>query len=190
MSIRSILLKTGRVLLTDGFYAEVTLTYDAVIAQQNAGRPFGIEGLRPIQLSKSDALDVLARGRKAFATSEWIDFLMRSIGLEPSGFSQRAKWVTLLRMVAFVERNYTEIFGGRTSQALVASVRIFSTYSKSGFSLSNSCVILSARALNFFSEILPLIFFRACFTNFPKAVFPTSLANHSKKKYSMSLVLH
>lgn len=100
------LVRDNERMLTDGFYAEVTLTYDAVIAQQNGGRPFGIEALRPIQLSKSDALEALARGRQAFATSEWIDFLMRSIGLEPSAFSQRAKWVTLLRMVPFVERNY------------------------------------------------------------------------------------
>ncbi len=100
------LVRDNERMLTDGFYAEVTLTYDAVIAQQNGGRPFGIQALRPIQLSKSDALDVLAKGRQSFTTGEWIDFLLRSIGLEPAGFSQRAKWVTLLRMVSFVERNY------------------------------------------------------------------------------------
>lgn len=100
------LVRDNERMLTDGFYAEVTLTYDAVIAQQNGGRPFGIEALRPIQLSKSDALDVLDRGRQAFTTAEWIDFLLRSIGLDPSAFTQRAKWVTLLRMVPFVERNY------------------------------------------------------------------------------------
>ena len=93
-------------MLTDGFYAEVSLNYDAIIAQQNAGRPFGIEALRPIQLSKADALDTFAKGRKAFTTKEWIDFLLRSIGLEPAGFTERAKGVALLRMIPFVERNY------------------------------------------------------------------------------------
>src|SRR5207249_4165150 len=34
-------------MLTDGFYAEVTLAYDGVIAQQQGGRPFAIEALRP-----------------------------------------------------------------------------------------------------------------------------------------------
>jgi ATP-dependent Lon protease len=93
-------------LLTDGFYAEVTLSYDAVIAQQAAGRPFGIEALRPIQMSKADVLDSLARGRRAFELTEWRDFLLRSVGLEPGSLSEKAKRVALLRMVPFVERNY------------------------------------------------------------------------------------
>jgi ATP-dependent Lon protease len=51
-------------MLTDGFYAEVTLSYDGVIAQQSGGRPFKVDGLRPIQMSKSDALDVLTKARQ------------------------------------------------------------------------------------------------------------------------------
>lgn len=93
-------------MLTDGFYAEITLEYDAVIAQEKNGRPFRISSLRPIQMSKSDILDVLRRGRVQYSTSEWIDFLVRSIGLEPTELSERAKYVVLLRIVPFVERNY------------------------------------------------------------------------------------
>jgi len=93
-------------MLTDGFYAEVTLTYDGIIAQQQGGRPFKIDGLRPIQMSKSDLLDIFSKARQSFTTAEWIDFLIRSIGLEPSAFTDRAKKVILLRMVPFVERNY------------------------------------------------------------------------------------
>jgi ATP-dependent Lon protease len=93
-------------MLTDGFYAEVTLVYDSVIAQQQTGRPFGIETLRPIQLSKSDVLDVLARGRARFSRQEWADFLIRSTGIEASALNERAKMVALLRMIPFVERNY------------------------------------------------------------------------------------
>lgn len=93
-------------MLTDGFYAETTLGYDAVIAQEYGGRPFSIENLRPIQLSKSDVLDALYKGRSAFTTEEWRDFLIRSIGLEPAELTERAKLVAILRMVAFVERNY------------------------------------------------------------------------------------
>jgi ATP-dependent Lon protease len=96
-------------MLTDGFYAEVTLAYDGVIAQQLNGRPFSIESLRPIQMSKSDVLDVLTAGRRMFTRQEWIDFLIRSIGLEPNGLSERAKRVALARMVPFVERNYNMV---------------------------------------------------------------------------------
>jgi ATP-dependent Lon protease len=93
-------------MLTDGFYAEVTLAYDPLIAQQEGDNPFSVEAIRPIQMSKSDVLDSLAKGRKVFNLEEWIDFLMRSIGLEPASLSERAKWVNLLRIIPFVERNY------------------------------------------------------------------------------------
>ncbi len=96
-------------MLTDGFYAEVTLTYDAAIAQEKNGRPFAIDGLRPIQLSKPDVLATLEEGRKQFTLLQWMDFLIRSIGLEPESLTERAKWVTVLRMVPFVERNYNMV---------------------------------------------------------------------------------
>jgi len=93
-------------MLTGGFYAEVTLGYDSAIAQEKSGRPFGVEALRPIQLSKREVLDVLAAGRKQFSTAEWKDLLLRSIGFEPAGIPERSKDAMLLRMVPFVERNY------------------------------------------------------------------------------------
>lgn len=96
-------------MLTDGFYAEVTLTYDAAIALEKNGRPFAIDSLRAIQLSKPDVLEALERGRNQFTTKEWIDLLIRSIGLEPAALSERGKWVTILRMVPFVERNYNMV---------------------------------------------------------------------------------
>jgi ATP-dependent Lon protease len=93
-------------MLTGGFYAEITLDYDPVIAQEKNGRPFGVAALREIQLSKRDVLDVLAEARSGFTTEEWKDFLLRSIGIEPEKLSVREKNALLLRMVPFVERNY------------------------------------------------------------------------------------
>ncbi|WP_219136378.1 protease Lon-related BREX system protein BrxL [Janthinobacterium sp. UMAB-60] len=93
-------------MLTGGFYAEVTLGYDASIAQEKGGRPFGVDGLRAIQLSKREVLDELAKGRGQFTTPEWRDLLLRSVGFEPGDLAERAKDALLLRMVPFVERNY------------------------------------------------------------------------------------
>jgi ATP-dependent Lon protease len=93
-------------MLTGGFYAEITLNYDAAIAQENKGRPFGVESLREIQLSKRDVLDSLAEARKSFTTDEWKAFLLRSTGIEIEGLSERQVDAMLLRMVPFVERNY------------------------------------------------------------------------------------
>ena len=93
-------------MLTGGFYAEIGLSYDAAIAQEKNGRPFGVDTLREIQLSKRDVLDVLAAARKHFTTPEWKLFLLRSIGIDGESLSDRAKDAYLLRMVPFVERNY------------------------------------------------------------------------------------
>jgi len=100
------LVKEHERMLTGGFYAEITLKYDAAIAQESRGRPFGVDSLREIQLSKRDVLDVLLRARKSFSTEEWKAFLLRSIGIEPASLSERAKNALLLRMVPLVERNY------------------------------------------------------------------------------------
>src|SRR5690554_596682 len=95
-------------LLTGGFYAEVTLVYDSIIAEEK-GNAFGISELRPIQMSKRNVLDVMTEARKHYSSEEWRDFLIRSIGLEPATLSQRAKDAILLRMVPFVERNYNMV---------------------------------------------------------------------------------
>lgn len=78
-------------MLTGGFYAEITLNYDPAIAQENNGRPFGIETLREIQLSKRDVLDILTQARSFFTTEAWKDFLLRSIGIEPLTLNDRQK---------------------------------------------------------------------------------------------------
>lgn len=93
-------------MLTGGFYAEVTLDYDAKIAKEKNGRPFGVEALREIQLSKRNVLDALYAARELFTTEEWKDLLIRSVGLEPEGLSKRAQDMVLLRMAPFVENNY------------------------------------------------------------------------------------
>lgn len=93
-------------MLTGGFYAEITLSYDPIIAQEKNGRPFAVDSLREIQLSKRDVLNTLAESRKSFTTEEWKYLLLRSIGLESAGLSERQKNALLLRMVPFVERNY------------------------------------------------------------------------------------
>lgn len=45
-------------MLTGGFYAEVTLGYDASTAQEMGRRQFGVEALRAIQLSKREIVVV------------------------------------------------------------------------------------------------------------------------------------
>jgi ATP-dependent Lon protease len=96
-------------MLTGGFYAEVEINYDPTIAQEKGGRPFGIETMREIQLSKREVLPALYQGRDAFAVEEWKSFLIRSVGMEPDKLSPRAQDMIILRMVPFVERNYNVV---------------------------------------------------------------------------------
>ncbi len=96
-------------MLTGGFYAEIELEYDAAIAQENNGRPFGISNIRPIQLSQRNVLDILYKGREFFTLQEWKDFLIRSVGMEPTELSEKAKNVLFVRMIPFLERNYNMI---------------------------------------------------------------------------------
>ena len=103
------LVKQHERMLTDGFYAEVTLSYDATIALEKNGRPFAIDSLRAIQLSKADLLDTLYRGRRTLTSEEWKQLLLRSVGLEPGALSERAQLVALIRMAPFVERNYNMV---------------------------------------------------------------------------------
>ncbi|TWT48939.1 Lon protease [Botrimarina hoheduenensis] len=100
------LVQANERMLTGGFYAEVFLDYNFEEGKQNKGTPFGIEGLREIQLSKRDVLDTLAEARKQFTTEQWKTFLLRSIGIESVGMEPRSVDAFLLRMVPFVERNY------------------------------------------------------------------------------------
>ena len=96
-------------MLTGGFYAEIELEYDAAIAQENSGRPFGVVSIRPIQLSQRNVLDILYKGREYFTLEEWKDFLIRSVGMEPNELSEKAKNVLFVRMIPFLERNYNMI---------------------------------------------------------------------------------
>ncbi|WP_181308263.1 protease Lon-related BREX system protein BrxL [Rufibacter sp. XAAS-G3-1] len=96
-------------MLTGGFYAELEVEYDNAIAQENNGRPFGITSLRPIQLSQRNVVETLYQGRQSFTLEEWKDFLIRSVGMEPTALSERAKNVLLVRMIPFVERNYNAV---------------------------------------------------------------------------------
>lgn len=107
--ISSELVNANDRMLTGGFYAEIELEYDAAIAQENNGRPFGIANIRPIQLSQRSVLDILYKGRQQFSLKEWQDLLIRSVGMEPSTLSEKAKNVLFVRMIPFVERNYNMI---------------------------------------------------------------------------------
>ncbi|MGG2028731.1 protease Lon-related BREX system protein BrxL [Gottfriedia sp. S16(2024)] len=67
--------------------------------------PFIIAGLDPIQMPNMDLQDLLNQ-RQHFTKGEWIDILIRSIGMEPTQLDEKVKWHMLLRLVPLTENNY------------------------------------------------------------------------------------
>ena len=67
--------------------------------------PISIRKLTPIQMPHIDIAE-LKQGRKAFTKEEWMDVLLRSIGMEPDALSYREKWLLLTRMIPLVENNF------------------------------------------------------------------------------------
>ena len=67
--------------------------------------PFNISNLTPIQMPNLDMEEIL-EGRKYFTKDEWIDVILRSIGMEPTRFENNVKWHLLARMIPLVENNY------------------------------------------------------------------------------------
>lgn len=92
-------------LLEGGIWAEVTLSHNDIEDDDYA---FYIEDLRPIQLSRFD-FQQYTDGRSSFTRDDWLDVIMRSVGLEPSKLSQRVKMHFVARLAPLVEPNYNYI---------------------------------------------------------------------------------
>lgn len=92
-------------LLCGGIWCIVQLEYEYVEEDKKNGNPIRIYKLTPIQMPHVDMEDLKA-GRKAFTKDEWIDVLLRSIGMEPDGLEERVKWLLLARMLPLVENNF------------------------------------------------------------------------------------
>ena len=67
--------------------------------------PISIVKLTPIQMPHVD-INELKAGRKEFTKEEWMDIMLRSIGMEPDKLNDREKWLLLLRMIPLVENNF------------------------------------------------------------------------------------
>ncbi len=94
-------------LLQGGVWCQIDLIYNE-LEDEKPLRPFYIKALKPIQVAALDIEDYLA-GRSRFSRDDWLDLLVRSIGLEASQYDLRAKLVSLTRLIPMVERNYNLI---------------------------------------------------------------------------------
>ncbi|QEW05881.1 BREX system Lon protease-like protein BrxL [Nitrincola iocasae] len=92
-------------LLQGGLWCEVTIAYNEIEDDDYA---FYIEDLRPIQLSRF-SYDQYCEGRDEFSRDDWMDVVLRSVGLEPIKLTQRVKMHFIARLLPLVEPNFNFI---------------------------------------------------------------------------------
>lgn len=95
-------------LLMGGIWAQVEIRHDYDEDAKGKRSPFWIDSMKPIQLASFD-LEEYREGRRQFTTDEWIDLLIRSVGLEPSHFGRRLKLLFLARLIPLCEQNFNLI---------------------------------------------------------------------------------
>jgi ATP-dependent Lon protease len=92
-------------LLMGGIWAQIELRHQYDEEQKGKRSPFWIDSIKPIQLATFD-LEEYQDCRSQFTTEEWIDLLLRTIGIEPSHFERRVKLLLLARLLPLCEPNY------------------------------------------------------------------------------------
>ena len=101
--ISAALVKENEKLLTGGIWCIITVNYFFEEGQKTS--PFSINTLKPIQMPSMN-MDEVFTARQNFTVDEWIDVLLRSVGMEPANLEPRVKWHLISRMIPFVENNY------------------------------------------------------------------------------------
>ncbi|MBI2837079.1 MAG: protease Lon-related BREX system protein BrxL [Acidobacteria bacterium] len=116
-------------LFTGGIWANIELLYDETMVHRGVTRPFVLQRLAPIQIASAKH-DEFVEGRRRFSRDEWTDVLIRTMGYEPThpDFSQRRKWLYLLRLVPMVEKNFNLVELGPRSTGKSYVFRELSPY--------------------------------------------------------------
>ena len=92
-------------LLCGGIWCILQLEYEYIEEDKHNSVPIRIRKLTPIQMPHVN-LEELKAGRRFFTKEEWMDVLLRSIGMEPDTLQEREKWLLIARMIPLVENNF------------------------------------------------------------------------------------
>ena len=147
LGIKKVLVDSGTIkkhpkLLVSGVWCIADLEY--MFADERNASPWVMSSLKPIQLSHFD-FDGYLEARKKFQTDEWIDLLVQSIGFNPEMLGRRSKFLQLLRLVPYCERNYNIIELGPKG---TGKSHIYSEFSPHGILISGGEVTVPKLFVN------------------------------------------
>ncbi len=92
-------------LLMGGIWSQIDIRHEVDDEARGKRSPFWIDKIKPIQLGSFE-LEEYCKGRSLLDSDEWVDLLIRTIGLEPSYFERRLKLLFLTRLIPLCEHNY------------------------------------------------------------------------------------
>ena len=106
--------------------------------------PYVLGAIKPIQISHFD-FDGYIEARKQFTSDEWVDLLIQSVGFNPEKLSRREKYLQLVRLIPFAERNYNLIELGPKG---TGKSHIYSEFSPHGILISGGEVTVPKLFVN------------------------------------------
>ena len=92
-------------LLMGGIWAQIDIRHQYDEDAKGKRSPFWIDSIKPIQIASFDLAEY-QNCRREFSADEWLDLLLRTIGLEPQNFDRRLKMMFLIRMIPLCEHNF------------------------------------------------------------------------------------
>lgn len=92
-------------ILMGGIWAQIDIRHQYDEDAKGKRSPFWIESIKPIQIASFDLAEY-QNCRREFSVDEWLDLLLRTIGLEPQNFDRRLKMMFLVRMIPLCEHNF------------------------------------------------------------------------------------
>jgi ATP-dependent Lon protease len=139
--ISTSIIKKHKKLLSGGVWCIITIGY---LYDEGEDMPWLLQEVKPIQISNIDMDDII-KLREEFTKEEWVDFLIQSIGLEPSQFNFRSKLIQLTRLIPHCENNYNFIELGPKG---TGKSHIFSELSPHGILISGGEVTQAKLFIN------------------------------------------
>jgi ATP-dependent Lon protease len=92
-------------LLMGGIWTQIDIRHQYDEDAKGKRSPFWIDSIKPIQIASFDLAEY-QNCRREFSADEWLDLLLRTIGLEPQNFDRRLKMMFLIRMIPLCEHNF------------------------------------------------------------------------------------